>query len=141
MKRIILMSSFIILFLGCTPEAKPIDYGSDACAFCEMTIVDQQHAAELVTKKGKVYKYDSIECLLHGLEKMNQDDIAIYLIDDYAAPGKFTDALSATYLVSENLPSPMGANLSGFSQKADAVKTQREKTGTLFTWEQIKEKF
>ena len=29
-----------------------------------MTIVDRQHAAEAVTSKGKVFKFDAIECMV-----------------------------------------------------------------------------
>ena len=56
-----------ILFLSlaaCTVAPVPINFGSDGCHFCKMTIVDKQHAAELVTSKGKAYKYDAIECMI-----------------------------------------------------------------------------
>ena len=32
-----------------------------------MTIVDPRYGAELVTTKGKVYKYDAVECLINSV--------------------------------------------------------------------------
>ncbi len=128
-------------YLSCSNEPKPIDYGKDACAFCQMNIVDNQHAAQVVSKKGKVFKYDAIECMMRDLKKRDESSIALYVITDYSAPGKFTDALEATYLISENIPSPMGANLSGFQSKKIASDIQEEKEGTLYSWDELKTKF
>ena len=47
----------ITMLLACSVEPKPINYGRDACHFCKMTIVDNQHAAEIITLKGKAFKY------------------------------------------------------------------------------------
>ena len=48
---------FIVTIVSCDVKPQAIAYGEDACHFCRMTIVDRQHSAELVTVKGKVYKY------------------------------------------------------------------------------------
>ncbi len=56
------------LLSSCQPRPEPIHYGQDACDFCRMTIVDKQHAAQMVTEKGRVYKYDAIECMLNDLK-------------------------------------------------------------------------
>ena len=37
------------LLTACSAEPEPIAYGSDACDFCRMNIVDKTHAAQLVT--------------------------------------------------------------------------------------------
>lgn len=57
-----------MLLSACTPKAQSITYGADMCHFCKMNIVDVQHASEIVTKKGKVFKYDAIECMLNSEE-------------------------------------------------------------------------
>ncbi len=135
---------FIILFTltSCAIEQSPIDYGKDACYFCKMNIVDRQHAAEIVTDKGKPYKYDAIECMMQDIkERENEFEVALYLITDYSEPGKLIDAVKATYLISEKLPSPMGANLTGFAKKEDAIKTQTEKDGNIYSWNELKELF
>ena len=57
--------SLLLLVFSCNVSPKPIDYGSDGCHFCKMTIVDKVHAAEIVTKKGKVYMFDATECMIN----------------------------------------------------------------------------
>ncbi len=60
--------SILILLLivtNCSVSPKAIDYGNDGCHFCKMTIVDKLHAAEVVTNKGKVYKFDATECMIN----------------------------------------------------------------------------
>ena len=130
-----------LLFISCSIEPEAIVYGKDACAFCQMNIVDNQHAAQIVTQKGKVFKYDAIECMMRDLKKKDESTVALFLITDYSVPGELTDAVKATYLISENIPSPMGANLSGFKRAQAASETQQEKEGTLYTWDELKEYF
>ena len=67
--RLITVLSLLLLFAACSPQPRPIEYGTDLCDFCRMTIVDKQHAAELVTDKGRVYKFDAIECMVNYLEQ------------------------------------------------------------------------
>ena len=140
--KVSLLTTLISLFLlSCTIEESPIEYGKDACHFCKMNIVDKQHAAEIVTKKGKAFKYDAIECMMADIKERNESDIALFLMTDYSSPGKLVDATSAYYIISENLPSPMGANLTGFANKETAERTLKEKGGTLYTWDELKKLF
>ena len=140
--KVSLLTTLISLFLlSCTIEESPIEYGKDACHFCKMNIVDKQHAAEIVTKKGKAFKYDAIECMMADIKKRNEAEIELFLMTDYSSPGRLVDATSAYYIISENLPSPMGANLTGFANKETAERTLREKGGTLYTWDELKELF
>ena len=106
-----------------------------------MNIVDSQHAAEFVTEKGKCYKFDAIECMLMQLKEFDEAPIALHLITDYSNPGSLTDANTATYLISEAIPSPMGGFLSGFSTKEKAVSTHAESGGELLDWEQLKKQY
>ncbi|WP_372757262.1 nitrous oxide reductase accessory protein NosL [Mariniflexile sp.] len=125
------------LLLGCNVSPQPINYGQDTCDYCKMTIVDKVHAAEIVTNKGKVYKFDATECMVHYLEEFNTAEIKLYLSNNYTEPTVLIDATKATFLISENIPSPMGAFLSAFKTKEDAEKMQKEKGGKLYSWESL----
>lgn len=140
MKTLKLTSTLILLLilLGCTASPEPIDYGNDGCFFCKMTIVDKIHAAEIVTTKGKVYKFDAMECLLQALEEFETDDVALLLTNHYNEPEVLIDAYQASFLISENIPSPMGAYLSAFKQLSEAEKIQSEKGGQIYTFETLK---
>lgn len=130
-----------LLFGSCSIEPKEIIYGNDACHFCKMTIVDKQHASEIVTKKGKAFKFDAIECMMNYCEDIDQNDLELYLVNDYNSPGKLIDAESSTYLISKAISSPMGAFLSGFDEYEKAEKTQQLKGGKLYSWTELQQKF
>lgn len=136
-----LLITFLLLFMGCNVSPKAIAYGEDGCHFCRMTIVDKVHAAEIVTQKGKVYKFDATECMIHFMDDFDTSEIALYLSNDYTKPEVLIDATQATFLISENVPSPMGAFLSAFKNIADAEKVQKEKNGILYSWSSLLEHF
>lgn len=129
-----------LLFTACNVSPQPINYGSDACHFCDMTIVDRQHASQLVTAKGKAYKYDAVECMVHSLQdEFKNTDMAYYLVADFNQPGELIDATKASYLVSQQLQSPMGANLSAFLNEEAVQKAQNKFTGDIYSWKEIQD--
>lgn len=138
MNRFILLIIITSLLISCNVSPQHIEYGTDACHYCNMTIVDRQHASQLVTTKGKAFKYDAIECMVHSLQdELNETEIALYLTADFNQPGQLLDATMATYLVSAQIQSPMGANLSAFENEKGAQKAKDKFTGELFSWEEI----
>lgn len=131
----------MLLGSGCAPRPKPIEYGSDMCHYCKMSIVDQQHAAEAVTSKGKVFKFDAVECLLNYLsQKPGQEKYAFLLVNDYEQPGVLIPAEESAYLISPAIPSPMGAFLSAFSNPERAQAFQAEKGGEVFDWPALQQR-
>jgi copper chaperone NosL len=140
--NIYLFGLFLILLTSCSVEPKPIEYGIDHCHFCDMTVVDKTHAAELTTKKGKSSIYDAIECMVNDLIKENKESkMAYILVADYSNPGKLIDAKNAIFLISKKIKSPMGANLSAFPSHTIAKKYQNDFGGTLYNWTKLKSKF
>ncbi len=135
------ISIALILFISCSVEPKKIDYGKDACYYCKMNIVDKLYAAEIVTKKGKDFKYDAIECMLNYIKDKEQDKIALFLVTDYSTPGKLIDAKTATFLISDTLQSPMGENLAAFEIKEKAIHFVKKNNGSLYTWTEIQQHF
>lgn len=126
-----------VLLAGCTSyDPKPINYGSDQCSYCQMTIVDPSHASQLITQKGKVFKYDSIECMLHSLAEQTQP-IAQYFVNDYQNPAQFLPTSECTFIISEQIPSPMGGNISALKNQKAAIELALEKAGELYSWEEL----
>ena len=110
---------------ACSPGPQPIAYGEDVGDFCRMVIVDERYGAELVTDRGRVYKFDSIECLAGVLLAM-EDTAAVHSIwvTPFQTPGQLIRIEDALFLHSPMLRSPMGANLTAFhadSITADAL--------------------
>ncbi len=139
--RILLLLILPLAFTSCNISPEPINYGSDACHYCSMTIVDKQHAAEFVTDTGKAFKFDAIECMMNGLKDANGTKIALFLVNDFENPGQLIDGTKATYLISKNITSPMGGNLSAFENREAVDSVQSELQGELFAWEELKKRF
>ncbi|QBA63218.1 nitrous oxide reductase accessory protein NosL [Muriicola soli] len=127
----------LVLLISCKPGPDPIQYGFDGCHYCSMTIVDKQHASEFVTQKGKVYKFDASECMINFTKDFDSSVIALYLVNDYNNPGVLVDATRATYLISENIPSPMGAYLTAFNSKEEANIARDINQGILLSWDEL----
>ena len=127
----------LLIFTSCNVSPKAIAYGSDGCHYCKMTIVDKVHAAEFVTKKGKTYKFDATECMVNYFDEFDTSEIELYLTNHFSEPEALTDATQATFLISKSIPSPMGAFLTAFKNKAEAEKTKAEKGGELYSWTQV----
>jgi copper chaperone NosL len=138
MLNIILLA---VLFIAgsCTVNPEPINFGTDQCEHCRMTIVDNKFGAEIITNKGKIFKFDAAECMVKYVKdgKISDSDIKEYLVIDASKPGQFTNAKKAVYLVSENFPSPMGANISAFGNKNDADSFQKNYQGDIKDWDRI----
>lgn len=135
---------FAIIFLGllgCNNSPKPIIYGTEGCHYCSMTIVDKQHAAQFMTKKGRSYAFDASECMLNHLKEIDPSTVALFLVNDYESPGQFIDATKATYLISQNIPSPMGEFLTAFSNEEIARRFQKVNQGKVLSWQDLLEKF
>ena len=142
--RIFFILGLLCLLSGtssCEVKPAPIHYGMDSCHFCKMTIVDQQHAAQTVTRKGKQFKYDAVECMLNDLSENGMNQLEILLVSDYSNPGELTDATQATYLISEGIKSPMGANLSSFGSTLTAESANEIHGGKLYSWQEMLDKY
>ncbi|MBS1553255.1 MAG: nitrous oxide reductase accessory protein NosL [Bacteroidetes bacterium] len=136
----IIIFSILLFFFSCSSESEPINYGTDQCDHCRMTIMDKKFGAEIITKKGKAVKFDALECMInYQLEnKINESDVDKYYCVDYSEPAKLKDAKEMTYLVSPKIKSPMGENISAYSGKNTAEKSLNDFGGEIFNWEGIK---
>jgi copper chaperone NosL len=130
-----------LMLASCNIQPEPIHYNSDECAYCKMKISDVRFGAELVTAKGKIYKYDSAECLVRTYISDEHKKYAFVLVTDYAQPQNLIDATTATFLISEKQPSPMGGNLSAYDQKEQAESILKAKTGRLLDFNNLVDEY
>lgn len=132
----------LLFFTSCTVKIQPIEYGTDNCDFCQMGIVDSKHASQLVTTKGKNFKFDAIECMVHYLDQTDTTS-AVYehiLVADLLNPGVLLPAEQASFIISKQIPSPMGAFLSATQTQEQADKLLAEYTGERYTFTTLRQK-
>lgn len=142
MKYLIFFLFFTSMLMssGCGNSPEPIAFGEDNCDNCKMTITDTKYGAELITLKGKIYKYDSIECLADVMkqDKFRKSDIASFWVVDFNNPGNLISAEKALYLKNDKFHSPMGLNVLAVENE-DAVKNMYKRHGgEILKWKQVK---
>lgn len=113
----------VIPLLSCQKTGpKDIVVGKDQCDHCKMVITDVKYAAELVTEKGRVYKFDDISCA-NSYKASNTDQAKngkTYVVD--FPTGKFIEEKKAVFVQGGSIKSPMGGNTQAFSDVAQARK-------------------
>jgi copper chaperone NosL len=125
---------FVFCFLSACTGDKPqaIVYGHDSCSHCKMTITDRRFGGELVTKKGKVYKFDSLECLNQYMN-LHSDDYKIYVADSTQG-GNLIEAEKANFEIHSELRSPMGIGILA------SPRDEKEIKGNLIQWKDLQPK-
>lgn len=131
---IVTILSFTVLS-SCNTGPQAINFGSDNCDYCIMTIVDENFGAEIISKKGKAYKFDDLHCLKAFLDegRIHESEINEIYYLDFATPASFISASTALLLQGEQINSPMGSNIATFSEK-DSLERYKE----YFNAEEIK---
>jgi len=132
-------SALSLIFTSCSSKPEPFAYGKDLCDDCRMTIMDPHFGAEIVTTKGKVFKFDDVHCLAAFLKdgKVKESDVKQTLFIDYNNPNNFIDAATAHLVVSPQLKSPMNGNAAAFATKDVADKKGAELAGQTTDWKAL----
>jgi copper chaperone NosL len=132
-------AAMVTLMLGCSSGPETIRFGKDGCDHCKMTIMDKKSGGEIVTQKGKIYRFDDIRCIIDFINSGKvdkQDHGTVYLLD-YIGNGNLLIASEAFLLKSESLHSPMGGNMAAFATEAARNKKMNELKGTSITWAEL----
>jgi len=146
MKTFLSLVLVMAICLNCSVKPEPLRYSKDNCSFCKMTLVDDKFGGELVTKKGKVFKFDDIKCMISFLNSSQEkpDSYSYELVVDYAHAADEFDLIPASdafYLQSEEVKSPMAGNVAAFKIKTEQQNYQQKWNGSVMSWNDVKEAF
>lgn len=136
--QIAIFLSLGFILMSCNPEPKAIEFGFDNCHKCGMTIADEKWGAEIVTHKGKIFKFDAVECMVayYLLEKEAKRDSEIHSFwtINYLKPKELIDATKAYYLKSSEYQSPMAFNAPSFKTREERDKSIKTKDDIPMDW-------
>ena len=104
----------LILLASCQNGPQPFETGKDICTACKMTITDTRFGGELITEKGKTFKFDDLRCMAAYLDNNINTKFSHTLVIDFEKPNTFIEAASASYVTSAELKSPMGSQTAAF---------------------------
>jgi copper chaperone NosL len=136
---LLLIVLLLLILSSCGSKPEPINYGHDECDFCRMQISDNRYGSEIITDKGKVFKFDEVGCMIEYamVKNLIGDANQKFLVTDFATPESFIDAAKAFYVQNENFRSPMGSNVMAFESEISRQKFVAESGGHLLNWVDI----
>ena len=129
----------MISLASCTTGPQPIRPGIDACSFCKMTIADNRFGAEIITQKGKIFKFDDTHCLLafRSSDAINANEIKEIYLTDFNEPHDLLEASKVFLLKSADLRSPMGGNIACFTDETRLNTAAEKFAGEKIAWEAL----
>lgn len=131
------ISAFVIFgLMSCNTGPQPIIIGADACSFCKMSIADNRFGAEIITKKGKIFKFDDMHCVLafRKANTINNNDIKETWLVNFEEPHNLIEAPKAFLLKSDKLHSPMSGNIANFSDNNKLTEAVERFNGEEVAW-------
>ncbi|MFZ6025630.1 MAG: nitrous oxide reductase accessory protein NosL [Bacteroidota bacterium] len=135
-----LKSLMLVLFLSglisCNSGPEEIVIGTDHCSACKMRVTDPHFGAELVTGKGKVYKFDDVICLKNYLEQEKNIAVKNLYLSRYTSPHQLIEADKAVIVQDKSIRGPMGGNIAVFT-RADSIIPALKNNGKTITWNQF----
>lgn len=131
--------AFLFFASSCSSGPEKIVYGKDACDDCKMPIMDAKFGGEIITKKGKVYKFDDAHCLAHFMKNgtVKESDVAETVFMDYEKDGNFLKSPALYFVQSPQLKSPMNSNAAAFATQEAAEKKAGAVSGTVMDWQTL----
>ena len=133
----------IFVLISCSTDPEPLRFGTDACHTCKMTLMDRKFGAELVTRKGKVFKFDDVNCMLtfYHSGEVDPADFAHRLVVDFSQPEKLIHAPDAFYLKSAEIKSPMASQIAAFETKESMEEVKKNWKGIYLVWGEVVTQF
>ena len=133
-----LFVALLFVMSACTSGPQPIKPGVEACDYCKMTISQLNFGGEIITKKGKIYKFDDSHCLAaFRKESIDSNTIKSVYFLNFDEPHNLIDADHAFLLKSDGLHSPMGGNTAAFESKEKLNLIQQKVNGEEITIQQL----
>lgn len=139
MKPLLFSGLVAICCIACKVEPEPIAYGTDSCYSCKMTIMDRKFGAEVVTRKGKIFKFDDVNCLVNFLNSgaVEEREVQYKLVVDFSQPEKLIAAGEAFYIKSAEIKSPMASQVAAFETNELQKEYKKQWNGIYLTWGEL----
>ncbi len=128
------------LLLSCQPKPEPIRFGEERCAYCQMGISDPRFGAELLTRQGRTYKFDAIECMVEfeRAGALPARRIHSRWVIDFSTPGELIRVEDAEFVFTPEIRSPMGLHVYAVLRGRYSTDTLLPR-GQQLTWAEVVE--
>lgn len=125
---------------ACTVAPQPLRLGLDECERCRMTVSDARFAGQLLTRQGRSFTFDSVECLAGYLNegRIAEEVLHSAWVMDFSRPDRWLRAEEAVFVLGGELRSPMGVGLTAHHDREAAAAFQRLNGGDLLDWDGVR---
>jgi copper chaperone NosL len=135
----LLLISGLLFISSCQSKPVAIVVGKDNCYFCKMTISDNKYGAEILTKKGKAYKFDDMHCLLAFIETKELPVLSsteIFLVD-YSSDHHLISADNCFLIQSDSVSGPMNGHIIALSNKEKSAELAANYDTKAISWTEL----
>ncbi|UTE72206.1 nitrous oxide reductase accessory protein NosL [Rossellomorea marisflavi] len=141
-KMYMMMTGFVLVVLlaACgkaAAEPRAINEETDKCEVCNMSVMDNEFATQLLTEKGKTLVFDDIGCMYGWMKDNDGEAVEASFVRDYNSE-EWINTEDAFYVFDEDVKTPMAYNMISFEKKADAEKYIDENAGELLNADELK---
>lgn len=130
--------ALLLVVAACGATKIPaIEYGKADCAVCHMRIVDIRYGGAVVTAKGKVNQFESIECLANYT--ITVTGLRSVFVTDFDHPGTLVDAATARFVRKNGPAGEMGSNLVALSTATDSASIHQRFGAVALSWADVRQ--
>ncbi len=116
-------------------EPPSIKLGRDACKRCGMIISEERFASGIVDEKGNAQKFDDTGEMVATVQEEGLNGRRVW-VHGYPSV-EWMDAKTAWYVVTMDLPTPMGSGVFPFDTEAGANEFASEHNAVVYTWDDL----
>ncbi|EJS64805.1 nitrous oxide reductase accessory protein NosL [Bacillus cereus] len=140
-KYVVLATCLCFLFtvVACGKKettAVAIDEKHDKCDICQIGVMDNQFATEIVLKDGKALKFDDIGCMYKWMEINSGEKTKEKFVRDYDSKD-WISLEDATYVYDKTITTPMAYNVISFKNKKDAESFVSNYKGKVLSYKEL----
>mgnify|MGYP006356589147 FL=1 len=128
----------LALTVSCAKKgAEPIKLNTDGCDFCKMKISDGKFGAELITEKGRVYKFDDMHCMINYHKQNTTTKVTAFYIHDFNQDNVLIPAETAFYVKDGSINSPMHGNIIAVKTNQEDEEKKKKFNANPISWDEI----
>ncbi|WP_428910221.1 nitrous oxide reductase accessory protein NosL [Niallia sp. Krafla_26] len=123
---------FVLLLAACgNDEVQPVEIqeATETCEVCNMAVMDNQHATQIVLENGKSIVFDDIGCMNEWMDSNQDEKISAKFVRDYNDK-EWILMDDATYVFNQSIKTPMAYNVLSFKDQASADTFAAENDGS-----------
>lgn len=123
---------------SCSGTGKePIIINKEHCTYCKMIISDLKYASEIVTKKGRVYKFDDLICLIAFLKEEPDFQVKDIYVCNFHPPHDLIHTAELNFYRTIEYTGPMGGNIIALDKFNNDSNFTNKINATPVSWSDI----